>query len=667
MSILAELKNRFAPVLRDLTDDAPHVPELLDMIRPAQDPKFGDYQANFAMPLKARLNRPPREIAQEAVDRVDVSDICEPPEIAGPGFINLRIKDTWLVDRLGGALGDERLGIETVGSPRTFVVDYSAPNVAKPMHVGHIRSTVIGDSICRTLRFLGHRVVSDNHIGDWGTQFGMIIYGYKHFLDAKAYEEDAVTELARLYKLVRKILDYWDGKQKLPAGDQKIAELETAVATVKQKVEDAAGDKKAEKKAGKELRRAEAQLADAKKGQAELVEKIEDFESSPQQLALATEHAEIGQFVLEETAKLHADDPENIELWKTFMPACREEIERVYGRLDIKFDYEYGESFYHDRLAPVVEAFKTEGLAEESDGAQCVFFDEFDTPMIIQKRDGAFLYATTDLATIQYRLETWQPDAILYVVDHRQSEHFGKLFAAARQWLADDEQFKDLELTHVKFGTVLGEDGRPFKTRAGDTVGLEGLLDEAVARALKVVSENDDRKPEGAEFSDDDRQTISETVGIAALKYADLSQNRESDYVFSYDKMLALNGNTATYMQYAYARVRNIFAKGNVDIQSIKGVDAAVALGEPAERALTLELLKFADALESVVSDYRPNQLTSYLFDLADRYSTFYQNCPVLKADTEAQRNSRLLLCDLTARTLKQGLALLGISVIEKM
>jgi arginyl-tRNA synthetase len=667
MSILAELKNRFAPVLRDLTDDAPNVSELLDMIRPAQDAKFGDYQANFAMPLKARLDRPPREIAQEVVDRVDVRDICEAPEIAGPGFINLRIKDVWLVNRLGEAMGDERLGVSTVESPRAFVVDYSAPNVAKPMHVGHIRSTVIGDSVCRTLRFLGHQVVSDNHIGDWGTQFGMIIYGYKHFLDAQAYEENAVAELARLYKLVRKILDYWDGKKKLPASEQRIAELDAAVETAKQKVTDAAGDKKIEKKAAKELRRAEAQLADAKKGQAELATKIAEYESTPEQLALATAHAKIGQAVLEETAKLHADDPENIKLWKTFMPACRDEIERVYGRLDIKFDYEYGESFYHNRLAPVVKSFKAKGLAEESDGAQCVFFDEFDTPMIIQKRDGAFLYATTDLATIQYRLETWQPDAILYVVDHRQSEHFGKLFAAARQWLADDERFKDLELTHVKFGTVLGEDGRPFKTRAGDTVGLEGLLDEAVARALKVVSENDDKKPDGAEFSEGDRQTISETVGIAALKYADLSQNRESDYVFSYDKMLALNGNTATYMQYAYARVRNIFARGDIDVDSLKGGHAAVALDHPAERALALELLKFADALESVVADYRPNQLTSYLFDLADKYSTFYQNCPVLKADTETRRNSRLLLCDLTARTLKQGLALLGISVIEKM
>ena len=298
--------------------------------------------------------------------------------------------------------------------------------------------------------------------------------------------------------------------------------------------------------------------------------------------------------------------------------------------------------------------------------------------MIVRKRDGAFLYGTTDLATIRYRMETWRPDAILYVVDHRQSLHFQQLFAAARLL-----GYNDVELQHVSFGTVLGDDGRPFKTRSGDTVGLEGLLDEAVRRALEIVAAGDDAKPDGPELSPEKRQQIAETVGIAALKYADLSQNRTSDYVFSYDKMLAMNGNTATYMQYAYARVRSIFSKGNVDVErcgeGVRPLCAAsgpsgksltpfpILLDSPAERALGLELLRFSEALEQTVADYRPNQLTAYLFDLANRYSTFFEQCHVLRAETDSLRQSRLLLCDLTARTIQKGLDLLGIKVVEKM
>ncbi len=282
--------------------------------------------------------------------------------------------------------------------------------------------------------------------------------------------------------------------------------------------------------------------------------------------------------------------------------------------------------------------------------------------MIVRKKDGAFLYATSDLATIQYRRERWNPDALLYVVDHRQSLHFEQLFATARQW-----GYQDVEFAHISFGTVLGDDGRPFKTRSGDTVGLDGLLDEAVERAYKIVAENDDAKPDGAELSEERRRAIAQTVGIAALKYADLSQNRTSDYTFSYDKMLAMNGNTATYMQYAYARVRSIFRRGNVDIDKLRASDAKILLATPAERALAVELLRFGEALSAVLVDYRPNQLTSYLFELAGRYSTFFDQCPVLKAETPELRTSRLLLCDLTARTLKQGLALLGIDVVEQM
>jgi len=605
MSILLELEKRFRRALAELLDDPEDVDRLLDMLRRSQAPRFGDYQANFAMPLGKRLGRPPRDVAADIVHRVEVEDLCLPPEVAGPGFINLKLRDDWIADRLAAALTDQRLGIPNVpeNQKRTYVVDYSAPNVAKPMHVGHIRSTVIGDSLCRTLRFLGHRVIGDNHLGDWGTQFGMIIYGYKHFLHQKTYQENPVEELARLYRLVRNLMDYHEGKGQLAA-----------------------------------------------------------VEDSPTLAKLAAEHPDIGSAVLDETAKLHAGDQENLRLWREFLPACLDEIERVYGRLGVDFDHTLGESFYHDRLSSIVDELLRRQIARESDGAIGVFLEGHDVPMLIRKRDGAFLYATTDLATLRYRMETWQPDAILYVVDHRQSLHFEQLFAVGRKMGYDD-----VELKHVSFGTVMGEDGRPFKTRSGDTVGLEGLLDEAVRRARLIVDANDDAKPDGPELSPDERARVAETVGIAALKYADLSQNRTSDYVFSYDKMLAMNGNTGTYMQYAYARVRNIFAKGGIDVEALRASGGPILLETPAERALALELLRFGEALELTVKDYRPNQLTGYLFDLANRYSTFYEECPVLKAQTDALRTSRLLLCDLTARTIGKGLELLGIQVVDKM
>jgi arginyl-tRNA synthetase len=610
MSILPELKERFRSALCGLVDDPA---ELLELIRRSQDPKFGDYQANFAMSLGKRLRRPPRDVAAEVVGRLDLADLCQPPEIAGPGFINLRVKDQWLIERLAAAVTDPRLGIAPVVGPRTFVVDYSAPNVAKPMHVGHIRSTVIGDALCRILRFLGHTAISDNHIGDWGTQFGMILYGYKHFLDRGAYEANPVEELARLYRLVRRRMDEQEEQEGSP---------HTPCA-----------DREADETKGSSLSAHEA--------------------CGPPSIQAA---------VLAETAKLHAGDAENRRLWQEFLPYCEDEIQRMYRRLDVQFDHTLGESFYEDRLAPLVDELLARKIARHSEGAVCIFLEGQKVPMIVRKKDGAFLYGTTDLATIRYRMETWRPDAILYVVDHRQSLHFQQLFAAAGLL-----GYKDVELQHVSFGTVLGDDGRPFKTRSGDTVGLEGLLDEAVRRAAEIVAANDDAKPDGPELSAPERRQIAETVGIAALKYADLSQNRTSDYVFSYDKMLAMNGNTATYMQYAYARVRSIFAKGSVDVESLRTSGAPILLGSPAERALGLELLRFSEALELAVADYRPNQLTAYLFDLANRYSTFFEQCHVLRAETDQLRQSRLLLCDLTARTIQKGLDLLGIKVVEKM
>jgi arginyl-tRNA synthetase len=604
MSILNLLQDRFRRALVAVSDQPD---QWLDLVRQSQDAKFGDYQANFAMPLGKRLGRPPRQVAAEVLARLDVADLCHPPEVAGPGFINLRLRDEWLAGRLAAAAGDERLGIPRAGRPRTYVIDFSAPNVAKPMHVGHIRSTVLGDALCRMLRFLGHQVTSDNHIGDWGTQFGMILYGYKHFLDAEAYRTNPVQELARLYRLVRKLADEPDRPHLNPIAEE------------------------------------------------------EGLAAGPGTLWVRREE-EIADAVLAETAKLHAGDAENRRLWQEFMPCCLEEIERIYRRLDVHFDCTLGESFYNDMLPGVVEDLLRRGIARTSDGAVCVFLEGEPAPMIVRKQDGAFLYATTDLATIRYRLERWRPDAILYVVDHRQAMHFRQLFAAARKC-----GWEDVELAHVSFGTVLGNDGRPFRTREGDTVGLEGLLDEAVRRAAAIVAANDDAKPDGPELSAEERARVAETVGIAALKYADLAQNRTSDYVFSYDKMLAMNGNTATYMQYAYARVRSIFAKGKTTAEAVRAAGGPIALGTPAERALGLELLRFAEALELALVDYRPSQLTTYLLALANRYFTFYEQCPVLAAETAELRQSRLLLCDLVARTIQKGLELLGIRVVERM
>jgi arginyl-tRNA synthetase len=333
----------------------------------------------------------------------------------------------------------------------------------------------------------------------------------------------------------------------------------------------------------------------------------------------------------------------------------------VYRRLGVTFDYALGESFYEEALPGIVEDLAARGLARESEGAMCVFVEGHEAPFIVRKQDGAFLYATTDLATIKYRMLQWRPDAILYVVDHRQSDHFKLLFATARLWGYDK-----VELEHISFGTVLGDDGKPFKTRSGSSVGLMGLLDEAVDRAHRIVSENDDARPE-PRLSAEDRRTVAERIGIGAIKYADLAHNRTSDYKFSYDKMLAMTGNTAAYMQYSYARVRSIFDKGKIDPARLRLSDAPISLAHPAERALALAILQASEALDRVTIDYRPNQLTDYLFDLASKYATFFENCPVLKAETDKLRTSRLRLCDLTARTLQLGLGLLGIEVVERM
>jgi arginyl-tRNA synthetase len=658
MNVLSSLRCRFAAALRGLTDD---VDDLLGMILPSQDPRHGDYQANCAMPLGRRLGQPPRAIAAELVARLDVADLCHPAEVAGPGFINLRIRDDWLAGQLEQMLYDEdRLGVARVTNPRTYILDYSAPNVAKSLHVGHIRSTVIGDSLNRLLRLLGHKTISDNHIGDWGTQFGMIIYGYKHFCDRQAYDRSPLDELGRLYRLVNSLIRYH------ALCTTTLAALDRDIATAAERVEWHAAQVaptqgRDRKKFAKEKRQAEAEFAQLNAERARCQADVDALDRNPEEAARAAAHPNIQQAVLAETAKLHAGDPANLALWKEFTAPCLAGIESIYRRLGVTFDQTLGESFYHDRLAAVVDDLRDKGLARTSDGAACVFLDGYETPMIVQKRDGAFLYATTDLATIQYRVETFCPNAILYVVGQPQTLHFEQLFAVARRW-----GYTDLDLEHVRFGTVLGEDRRPFKTRSGDVVGLSGLLDEAVARAAQIVAANDDARPR-PELSATQRARIAEIVGIAAVKYADLSQNRESDYVFSYDKMLAMKGNTATYMQYSYARVRSIFARGGIDCTALRQQPGSITLDHPAERSLGLTLVRLSESLERAAADYRPSHLTAYLFELAGRYAEFFESCPVLRAENEATRQRRLKLCDLTGRTLKLGLSLLGIDVVDKM
>ena len=651
MNILALLQTRFTPALSVLGVD---LPPLLAMIRVAQDPKFGDYQANFAMSLGKQLGKPPRDVAGQIAADTKLDDLCHPPEIAGPGFINLKLRDDWLITQLMAAVADERLGIAPTDQPRTFIIDYSSPNVAKPMHVGHIRSTVIGDALYRTLSFLGHKVISDNHLGDWGTQFGMIIYGYKHFANVEAFQEQPVPELSRLYRLVSKLVEYRESLAAVSTVQQRLTAKQQELETAKQQA--APADKAAAKKHNQHLNQLQEQAKKLQEEFSGLQLKIAAVESDPKLMPIAEQHPAIDSAVLAETAKLHEGDPENLRLWHEFLPHCRDEIQRVYKRLSVKFDHELGESFYHDRLAPVVEDFEQRGLAKDSQGAVCVFLDGFEAPMIIRKKDGAFLYSTTDLATIAYRRETWQPDVILYVVDHRQSDHFDKLFAAAKLWGSEN-----IQLVHVKFGTVLGEDGRPYKTRSGDTVGLEGLLDEAVARALAVVQEN------SGDLSADEHRRVSETVGIGGLKYADLSHDRESDYKFSIEKMLQTTGDTATYLQYTYARCRAIFRKAETTPETVLAGGAKLSLGRPEERALAIQIVRFEEVLAIVEADFRPHNLTVYLFDLAKLYQSFYDKCPVLKAESEEIKLSRLLLCDLTARTIAKGLSLLGIGVEEKM
>ena len=653
MNILAELRSRFSRALEQFTEE----PETFaDMVRPVQDTRFGDFQANCAMPLGKKAGKPPRDIAAEIVAALETDDLCEQPEVAGPGFINLRLKDDWIAKSINNIASDERLGVPGVSSPRKYVVDFSSPNVAKPMHVGHLRSTVIGDAICRVLRFLGHDVIADNHIGDWGTQFGMIIYGYKNFLDAKALQEDTVAELARLYRLVNQLSEYHAAKAGLPKLEERIAK---AKAELKEKESSAEAGEKATKKAIKRLRNQTVGLHEDKKSAEKRIAAVdEDAKLS----SLASAHPDIAVRARQETAKLHADDVENRTLWSRFLPECLAAIQQVYNRLDIQFDMTLGESHYQSMLDDVVADLLAKSIAEESDGAICVFIEGNDAPAIVRKADGAFTYATTDLATVKYRVDELKANEILYVVDARQGEHFKLLFAAVERW-----GYSDATTQHVTFGTVMGKDGKPYKTRSGDIVGLESLIDEAVSRARRIVDDNDENKPGGWELDNPARERIAEIVGIGGIKYADLKHNRDSDYKFDWDKMLSTTGDTATYMQYAYARVCGIFRRGEFDRDTIRNASHEIRIEAPEERALALQLLRFGEAIDEVVADYRPNLLTSYLFETANEFSSFFDKCPVLKAEDDSTRDSRLMLCDLTARVIHTGLDLLGIQTADRM
>ncbi len=549
----------------------------------AADARFGDYQTNAAMVLAKALKTNPRALATELAAAIDVTGLSSPPTVAGPGFINFAITPEALATRLEALLADEKLGIVPTTRPRTIVIDFSAPNVAKQMHVGHIRSTIIGDCLARIARFAGHTVITDNHIGDWGTQFGMVLYGWKRDLNEAALLSDPIRELLRLYKAVN--------------AESKAQEEEMK-----------AGD------------RPDTPVRDACR--AELV-------------------------------KLQAGDPENRAIWQRCVDVSLAGLAIVYNKLDITFDHYLGESFYNDRLPSLVAELEASGLARGSDGALCIFTDDSPdaVPFIIRKRDGGYGYATTDLATVEHRLRVWQATDVWYIVGAPQALHFNQLFDATRRWGLEGN------LQHIAFGSILGPDGTMMKTRSGESVGLMEVLEEAEERALAVVQEKN------PDLTEEEKAEIARAVGIGAVKYLELSQHRLTDYKFSWDKMLAFQGNTAPYLQYSYVRTRSIFRKLEGSTPDLAG---PYQLTEDAERWLALTLSRFAEVVPAVLEDFRPNLLATYLFTVAQAFHSFFEACPVLRAEGQV-RATRLALCEATSRTLKTGLGLMGIRTTERM
>ncbi len=567
---------------------------------PSADRRFGDYQTTVAMQLAKQRQVNPRTLAQEIASRIEMGPMGPPPEIAGAGFINFRLDPRWLAARTADLAADDRLGCPPL-APRTLVVDFSSPNVAKSMHVGHIRSTILGDCICRIGRFLGHRVIADNHIGDWGTQFGMLLVGWNTLLNRDALAKEPIAELERVYKAVSARCD-----PDKPGFDPAL--------------------------------RAQAK---------------------------------------QELVKLQAGDQENLAQWREMIRLSQVQFDALYARLGVRFDYTHGESFYNPALKGVVEDLLHRGVARESQGAVCVFSDHstpekddpfliqrdgewVDVPAIVQKADGAANYMTTDLATLDHRLREFSPDDIVYVTDGRQQQHFRQLFSVFRRWRP--EAAERVRLSHVWFGSILGEDNKPFKTRSGDTVKLADLLDEAVERANRLIEE---RNPD---LDSAERAATARIIGLGAVKYADLSPNRQGDYVFNWDKMLSFQGNTAPYLQYSYVRIQSIFRKAAESGLTVEplSADHSLILTEEAEILLAKRLNQFGEILPAVLVDYKPSSLATYLFDLAGCFHNFFESCPVLKSD-EPVRSSRLALCHLTGRLLREGLGMLGIEVPDRM
>ncbi|WP_237067351.1 arginine--tRNA ligase [Microbulbifer guangxiensis] len=552
------------------------------VVAPAKKAGFGDYQANGAMAAAKRMGTNPRELAAKIVEQLDKGEMIEKAEIAGPGFINLHLSEQWLADRLEAAERDSRLNISAEGEPQTVVIDYSHPNLAKEMHVGHLRSTIIGDALARLLEFQGHKVVRQNHMGDWGTQFGMLL---AHLSD-KLENNDAEVALADLEVFYREAKIRFDDEEGFD-------------------------------------------------------DRARDY-----------------------VVKLQSGDPECLKLWQQFIDISISHSEEIYDKLNVtlKRSDVYGESQYNEDLPVLVDELLEKGIAVRDQGAVVVFLEEMadkegnPSPMIIQKKGGGYLYSTTDLAAIRYRANQLHADRILYVVDARQSLHLQQAFTAARKAGFLPES---VSLEHCAFGTMMGDDGKPFKTRTGGTVKLAALLDEAIERAQKLVAEKN------PELDAEACAEIGRKVGIGAVKYADLSKTRTNDYVFNWDSMLSFEGNTAPYLQYAYTRVRSIFRRAGVEPAELTG---AIRLQTAEERTLAIKLCQFGEVLQQVARDTYPHILCTYLYDLASAYMAFYEVCPVLKEGvSEEDRQSRLRLCDLVARTLATGLDLLGIEVMEKM
>ncbi|MEM6599839.1 MAG: arginine--tRNA ligase [Verrucomicrobiota bacterium] len=544
------------------------------VVQPCNDPRFGHYQSNVAMAAAKVLKKKPREIASSLLEHCQEADFIETSEIAGPGFVNFTFKQACLEAACATIAGDPHLGIRIEKHPRTIVVDFSAPNVAKEMHVGHIRSTILGDCIARILTARGHHVIRDNHIGDWGTQFGKLILGYKAQGKPEFPESESLAMMQQLYQTTHQACE--GNAQKMDAARQELK-------------------------------------------------------------------------------KLQAGNKENLEIWKLFRDRSQSAFDSVYQRLSVKFDHTLGESFYNPWLKSTVDELTQRGIATESEGAKVVFFQEEELkehPFLIEKSDGAALYATTDLATLKYRIDEWQADELIYVTDGRQQLHFQQLFSTAKRWGLD------AECRHIWFGAILGENKKPLKTREGNPIRLKDLLDEAEQRALAILREK------RADLADSKARQMARVIGIGSLKYADLSQNRNLDYVFDWDKLLAFDGNTAPYLLNAYVRTQSILKKADT-ITDLSNVRFQLHL--PHEQMLSRQLLEYGSLVDQVTKEYRPHLLCGYLYEVASMFHKFFEHCPVLKAETDDLKESRLAMCQLSGKVLKHGLGLLGIETLEQM